>query len=483
MRFFAYNDSMVFSSTYFAFLFLPAVLLLCVIAPKQLHNYILLAASIFFYAHGEPFFVYVVIVSAFLNWAAALGMDRAQGKGMRRALLIASLVLDLGILFICKYLDFSISTINGLFHTAIPLQGIRLPIGISFYTFQVISYMIDVYTCRTECQKNFLYLALYIMFFPQLIAGPIVRYHSIAEQIGNRKMTLNGIGIGAKRFIYGFSKKILIANQMALIVQRCMRFGDTAWMPRSILWLGALAYTLQIYFDFSGYSDMAIGLGRMFGFRFEENFDHPYTARSVTDFWRKWHMSLSYWFRDYVYIPLGGNRGSIPFQIRNLFVVWLLTGIWHGANFTFVLWGLGYFVLLCLERYVIRPEEKPGVFRLFYRLFTLLAVCLLFVLFNAPDPGSAGRYIAALFGAGGNAGGLADAGFLQILYENAALLAAAVVLSGSLPAKAAKALRKVKVFNRWIFPLLVPVLCTFLFLWSASYLVMGAHNPFIYFNF
>lgn len=473
---------MVFSSTYFAFLFLPAALLLCLITPKKLHNYILLAASVYFYAYGEPVFVWVVLGSALLNWVLALGMDKAQGNG-RKGYLIAALVIDLGILFVCKYLDFCIATVNSLVSAELPLPGIRLPIGISFYTFQIISYMIDVYRGQVESQKNFFYLALYIMFFPQLIAGPIVRYYSIAEQIGNRKMTIAGIGIGAKRFIYGFAKKILLANQAALIVSQCMRFGETGYLPVSTLWLGAAAFTLQIYFDFSGYSDMAIGLGRMFGFRFEENFDHPYTAKSVTDFWRRWHMSLSYWFRDYVYIPLGGNRVSLPKQIRNLFVVWLLTGIWHGANFTFIFWGLGYFVLLCLERYVIKPEDKPGIFRAVYRVLTLAAVCLLFVMFNAPDVGSGLRYIAALFGAGTNPAGFADAGFLQILNENALILAGACVFASGLPVLAAKQLRRIRVFNRWVFPLVVPVVCVFLFLWSASYLIMGAHNPFIYFNF
>lgn len=334
---------MVFSSTIFTFLFLPSVLGLYFIARDNYKNYILLGASLLFYSYGEPRFVLIMVASIIVNYLFARGIDFYQGPSQRRILLAMAVMCNIGILYVFKYLDFSITILNGLLRTDLKVLGIRLPIGISFFTFQALSYVIDVYRRKVTVQKNPFYLALYISFFPQLVAGPIVRYITIAEQIEHRKTTFYDFGEGARRFMLGFCKKILLANNLAAAAARTFSITDLAASNPGYLWLGSICYSLQIYYDFSGYSDMAIGIGKMFGFHFEENFNYPYISKSVTEFWRRWHISLGQWFRDYIYFPLGGSRVNPGRHIFNLFVVWMLTGLWHGANYTFVAWGGGIF--------------------------------------------------------------------------------------------------------------------------------------------
>ena len=345
---------MLFSSSIFLFLFLPLVLLIYYLPLgrfRQGQNVFVLLASLGFYAWGEPWFVLVMMGSIVVNYGFGLWVDHNQRHNhSARMPVILALVVNLGILFVFKYLTFTLGILNDLgAHFVIP--GIELPIGISFFTFQALSYVLDIQRGHGQVQRSPLKVGLYISFFPQLIAGPIVKYETVADQIDHRKENWEDFSSGCARFVVGLGKKVLLANQLALVADRAFQLGGMGQLTTGFAWLGSLCYTLQIYYDFSGYSDMAIGLGKMFGFHFLENFNYPYISRSVTEFWRRWHISLSTWFRDYVYFPLGGSRvNSKGKHIRNLFVVWLLTGIWHGANWTFIVWGLFYFVLLMLEK-------------------------------------------------------------------------------------------------------------------------------------
>jgi D-alanyl-lipoteichoic acid acyltransferase DltB (MBOAT superfamily) len=316
----------------------------------------LLFASLFFYAWGEPYFVLVMLLSITANYSFALLVYKVKDRNefYAKVFVFFMLVFNLCIFFVFKYLGFFITTINSIFHVELYVPQIRLPIGISFFTFQAMSYVFDVYRNKTEIQKNLLYVGLYISLFPQLVAGPIVRYQTVANQILHRNESIDDFSKGVVRFARGFCKKMLLSNTLAVIADKAFSITEFSEMSMSFAWLGILAYTLQIYYDFSGYSDMAIGLGRMFGFHFEENFNFPYTAKSVTDFWRRWHISLGLWFRDYVYFPLGGSR-NLPVKrvVFNLFVVWLLTGLWHGANWTFIIWGLYWYLLLVIEKFIL----------------------------------------------------------------------------------------------------------------------------------
>ena len=356
---------MLFSSSIFLFLFLPLVLLIYYLPLgrfRQGQNVFLLLASLGFYAWGEPWFVLVMMGSIVVNYGFGLWVDHNQRHNRSaRMPVVLALVVNLGILFVFKYLTFTLGILNDLgAHFVIP--GIELPIGISFFTFQALSYVLDIQRGHGQVQRSPLKVGLYISFFPQLIAGPIVKYETVADQIDHRKENWEDFSSGCARFVVGLGKKVLLANQLALVADRAFQLGGTGQLTTGFAWLGSLCYTLQIYYDFSGYSDMAIGLGKMFGFHFLENFNYPYISRSVTEFWRRWHISLSTWFRDYVYFPLGGSRvDSKGKHIRNLFVVWLLTGIWHGANWTFIVWGLFYFVLLNGEfRLGPVPGGQPG---------------------------------------------------------------------------------------------------------------------------
>ena len=389
---------MLFSSSVFLFLFLPVVLLVYYLPLRrwrQGQNVFLLLASLGFYAWGEPWFVLVMLGSILANYGFGLWVDACKRAGRTCAPpLVTALAVNLGILFVFKYLTFTLGILNRL-GAAFVIPGIELPIGISFFTFQALSYVLDVHRDRGEVQRSPLKVGLYISFFPQLIAGPIVKYETVAQQIDHRKETWADFSAGCSRFIVGLGKKVLLSNQLAVVADRA--FGQGDGLSASFAWLGALCYTLQIYYDFSGYSDMAIGLGKMFGFHFLENFNYPYISRSITEFWRRWHISLSTWFRDYVYIPLGGNRCSKLKHMRNIFVVWLLTGLWHGAAWTFVLWGLWFCLLLLGEKFLWGKhlEKLPSLIRWAYTMF---AVILSWVLFRSVDLGQAWAYLRAMFG-------------------------------------------------------------------------------------
>ncbi len=456
---------MIFSSAEFLFLFLACTLLGYYnpfFRGRRFRNVFLLLVSLFFYAWGEPKYVVLLLASITVNWL--LGGMAGEGRPHRKAALVTAVVYNLAVLFVFKYLGFLCRNL-ALAGLHLPDPELRLPIGISFYTFQAMSYVIDVYRGKSPAQKNILDVGLYVAFFPQLIAGPIVRYETVDQEIHGRKETWADFCEGVPRFIIGLGKKCILANNMAIIADRAFASGN---LSAAMAWLGALAYALQIYFDFSGYSDMAIGMGRMFGFHFLENFNRPYLAASVTDFWRRWHISLSTWFRDYVYIPLGGNRVSPARHGLNLLAVWLLTGIWHGANWTFVFWGLGYFLLLMAEKYG-HIERKLGPLR---RVYTLLAVLLLWVLFRADSLGHAGRYFAAMF-TGGR--GKSD-DFLYYFSNMKAYLAAAVVCC--LPVD--RLWRRVGETQRaW----LAAVGEIVLMLLVLTYVVSSSYNPFIYSNF
>ncbi len=461
---------MVFSSTIFLFLFLPALLVLyylpC-IKSRSWKNGILLLFSVGFYAWGEPVFVFLMLFSIFVNWRIVLKMDGSIKN--RKAWLAAAIVFDVLLLGVFKYASFLSENLALLTGNRDLAVKIALPIGISFFTFQLMSYAFDVYYGNAKAQRNPFRIALYISFFPQLIAGPIIRYRQVEAEITDRHESFSDFTEGMRRFLYGLGKKVLLANFLAQIADNTFDYIEN--LSVLMAWLGAIAYTLQIYFDFSGYSDMAIGLGRMFGFHFPENFDYPYIAGSVTDFWRRWHISLSTWFRDYVYIPLGGNRVNKPRWVWNLFVVWLLTGIWHGANWTFLLWGLIYFVVLLAEK-LTGFAKKPGVFS---HVYTLIVVTLAWVVFRSADIASGARYIGQMFGLG--ASGFIDGTFTESLKGTYAVLLVSLVGTTPLVNRLFHHLRQKQLAAvEWCW-LLIVFICSVLQVVSASY------NPFIYFNF
>lgn len=474
---------MLFSSTVFIFIFLPVLLAIYYMIPRRFlyaRNILLLAFSLFFYAWGEPVFVLIMLLSIFLNF----WFGRWIGKNIdKKVFLVCGIVFNLVVLFVFKYLNFTVLNLN-LLLSHFGLSGflqthIRLPIGISFFTFQAMSYLVDVYRKDVKVQKNILYLGLYISFFPQLIAGPIVRYSDFYEQITERHCTPEKFNYGVTRFIYGLSKKVIIANNMALVADAAFGTvgnGTTVLMS----WLGMIAYTLQIYFDFSGYSDMAIGLGKMFGFDIMENFNCPYTASSVSDFWRRWHMSLGTWFRDYVYFPLGGLRVSSKVKlVRNLFVVWTLTGVWHGASWNFIVWGFLYGVLITIEKLFSLPDRiESKIGKAFYQLFSLLCVMAGWVLFRAPGLKSAILYLGSLLGY--RTTGIYDNTFLQYLGEYKTFLAAGILFS--LPVVKTLCLRWNKKSPDTA-AIANAIVCVLLLVISVSYIVLEAYSPFIYFNF
>ena len=468
---------MLFSSSVFLFLFLPLVLLVYYLPLRkwrQGQNVFLLVASLFFYAWGEPWFVLIMIASILANYGFGLWVARAKGAGRStRAPLIAAAAANLGLLFVFKYLTFVMGIANRL-GAGLVIPGIELPIGISFFTFQALSYVLDVNRGRGMAQRSPLKVGLYISFFPQLIAGPIVKYETVAKEIDDRRESWTDFSAGLCRFGVGLAKKVLIANQLAAVADRAFGMGGVG-LSAGFAWLGALCYTFQIYFDFSGYSDMAIGLGRMFGFHFLENFNYPYISRSITEFWRRWHISLSTWFRDYVYFPLGGSRvESRSRHIRNLFVVWLLTGIWHGANWTFVAWGLFYFALLVLEKYAGLGRGWPGWCKW---LFTFLMVNFAWVLFRADSLPAASHYLQAMFGLG--KGGW-DSLCTFYLRENWPVLLAAAVFSAPVAPLAGRRLAR---RDGWAAGAGYALVLLGLFAVSASFIIKGTYNPFIYFNF
>lgn len=391
---------MLFSSLVFLFVFLPLVLLFYYILPKKFRNYELLFFSFIFYAWGEPRAFFVMLAIIFINYVFAIAVEKNHGRiNAKRFLLAVCIVLNLGTLFYFKYLDFAVSMVNKVMKNEIPLFHIALPIGISFFIFQALSYTVDVFRNQCGAQKNPLKLALYVSLFPQLIAGPIVKYHDVAGQIDSRSVSLESFYAGVKRFIYGLSKKVLIANSTAYVADSV--FSNYELASAGSLWIGILCYSLQIYYDFSGYSDMAIGLGKMFGFDFLENFNYPYISSSITEFWRRWHISLSTWFKEYVYIPLGGNRVSKKRNVFNVFVVFLLTGIWHGAANVFIAWGLWHGILNILEKLTgFNKKSQNGILRFIQHVYTLAAVSIGWVFFRSPSMKSGLSYIMGMFGIG-----------------------------------------------------------------------------------
>ena len=459
---------MIFSSTIFLYYFLPIVLFIYyIILPKrtEILNIFLLIISLCFYAWGEPIYVFLLIFSCFINWLFGLLVDKYRRYS--KIIIICTFILNLSLLFFFKYLNFTCKTL-AIFNININIPNIILPIGISFFTFQAISYVIDVYHKKGEAQKNPLNVALYISLFPQLIAGPIVRYETIYEEIKSRHVTIHDFTEGVERFIIGLSKKMLLANNMAIIADHIF---NITWnnLTLPLAWLGAIAYTLQIYFDFSGYSDMAIGLGRMFGFHFLENFNYPYMAQSINDFWRRWHISLSSWFRDYVYIPLGGNRVKQYRLFINLFIVWFLTGIWHGANWTFIVWGVFYFTLLYIEKR-IHFEKYTNWATHFYTLFFVI---IGWVIFRSESIENAFLYIKTMFNLKKTE---LSPLFLMYLQEYKIWLIISLVLS--LPFF-------YKFYNKYFKPinLLHTIVLFMLLILTATYIAKDSYNPFIYFNF
>ncbi len=474
---------MLFSSISFIYLFLPIVIFCYYIIfrkSRTLQNTFLFFVSIMFYAWGEPKFVFVMLASVVVNWGMGFCVDKYRNKSISYAFIAIDLALNLGLLFVFKYLNFANSVIIDLFGWGFGISQIALPIGISFFTFQGISYVIDVYRGNGPVQKNILYVGLYIAFFPQLIAGPIVRYETVAREILYRKETVDDFFDGFSRFVVGLSKKVLLSNSFAILADKTFNaVANGEVLSVSFGWLGAIAYSLQIFFDFSGYSDMAIGLGKMFGFHFLENFDYPYISASISEFWRRWHISLGTWFRDYLYFPLGGSRVKMPRLIFNLFVVWLLTGIWHGANFTFILWGLMYFVLIATEKMVQFDKNTKNagfVVKTLKTVYTLFFVIIGWVLFRADSVGTAFSYIKAMFGMAGNP--FFDGMFFGYFSQNAILLTIGIALCTPIFKKA-----KEKIGPNVLMDIASVVALVVLFILSVSSLTSSSYNPFIYFNF
>ena len=467
---------MIFSSITFLYYFLPVVLILYFIVPKKLKNYILLISSLIFYGWGEPKYILLVLLSILVNFILGLLIERCTGTKKAKFWLLLSVIFSLTMLGYFKYADFFIENFNTITELSLPVLNIALPIGISFYTFQILSYTIDIYYKRIKAQKNIIYFATYVVLFPQLIAGPIVRYIDVAAALENRRHSIEKCRCGMRRFLFGLAKKVLIANALG---ELCSIFLKTDEKTVLFYWIYAIAFTLQIYFDFSGYSDMAIGLGKIFAFDFPENFNYPYISTSITEFWRRWHISLSTWFRDYVYIPLGGNRVSKLRWLMNILVVWMLTGLWHGAAWNFILWGILFALLLINEKLWFGKilTRLPKFISHFYVIFF---VVISFVIFNAPDLGEAIGRISSMLG-------MEDIPVtgIQTLYylrSYAGVLILAIVGCTPLPKICAKRINKTRIGNV-ILSIAEPVVCIVLLLVISAYLIDGSYNPFLYFRF
>ena len=474
---------MLFSSIPFLYYFLPTVLILYFAVPFKFKNLVLLIASLFFYFYGEPIYVLLMLASCLSSYIHGLLIDKTRGTKWSKLWLVSSVTTSLLMLGFFKYSDFFISNVNAIFSSKISLLGVILPIGISFYTFQTLSYTVDVYRGDAKVQKSFIRLSTYVALFPQLIAGPIVRYTTVEEDLTERKHTLAGFSSGVTRFIIGLGKKVLVADVLYEIIAAFRASDD-----KSVLfyWLYAVAFGLQIYFDFSGYSDMAIGLGRMFGFRFLENFNYPYISKSVGEFWRRWHMSLGTWFRDYVYIPLGGNRVKTGRWIFNTFVVWFCTGFWHGANWTFIIWGLYFALFLIMEKFFLKKwlEKIPSVFS---HLYVVFVVMISFVIFNADTAGTgesaitvALKDIGGMFGAGNIP--LASKEALYYLSDYALMIAVALIGATPLCKTVVEKCKKHKVAAT-VIDVLEPVFVASVLVLVSAVFVNGSFSPFLYFQF
>ena len=465
---------MLFSGIPFLYYFLPVVLILYFIAPQKLKNTVLLISSLVFYGWGEPKYVVLMVASIIIGYVSGLLIEAKNNKRDKKIILFISVFINLGFLAYFKYADFFIENFNSVTGLGIPLLRIALPIGISFYTFQILSYSIDVYR-GIPAQKNPINLAAYITMFPQLIAGPIVRYTDISNELVERKHTFEGFSVGMRRFILGLSKKVLVANILGELCDTFRASDDKAVL---YYWLYAVAFALHVYFDFSGYSDMAIGLGKIFGFKFCENFNYPFIAKSATEFWRRWHMSLGTWFRDYVYIPMGGNRVSRARWFFNIFTVWMLTGFWHGAAWTFIIWGLYFAIFLCIEKlFLLKLLEKTKVLN---RIYILFIITTSFVIFNATDMGEAFEYIKCMFGFGNVP--LVSQEYIYYLKSYAVPMVIALV--GATPVVKSivnKITEKKPVKAAMV--VVEPVVLVALFVVVTAFLVDGSFNPFLYFRF
>lgn len=465
---------MLFTSISFLYYFLPALIIIYFITPKKYKNIILLIASLLFYFYGEPKYVFLMILEIIIAYIGAILIDKY--KNQSKNILIITLFIHVFLLIIFKYTDFIIQTINDISNANIKLLNIALPIGISFYTFQIISYIIDVYNGKVKVQRNIIKLATYVSLFPQLVAGPIVRYQTVEKELDNRVHSFNNFAYGIRRFSVGLAKKVLIANALG---ELCSKAPATSEETVVFFWIFGISYMLQLYFDFSAYSDMAIGLGRIFGFHFPENFNYPYISKSITEFWRRWHISLSTWFKDYVYIPLGGNRVSRYKQIRNILIVWLLTGIWHGANWTFLIWGLLFGIILIIEKIFLNKfmEKLPSFIR---RIYVLFIVMILFIIFSSDNMSVALSNIKGLFGMNGEA-------FINdytLHYLKSYLPVLIIALFGATPfiKILIDKLRKNKYVNN-IINILEPILIVVILIVVTSYLIDNSYNPFLYFRF
>lgn len=466
---------MVFSSSVFLIVFLPITLLAYFIVPARFvkaRNSVLLAASLVFYGWGEPKYILIMIFSIVFNYVCGL----AAGKNRSKAVLILCVVGNLALLGYFKYTDFVLETVNRLAEAGLALPGIALPIGISFYTFQTMSYVIDVYRGKVEAQRDIITFGTYVTLFPQLIAGPIVRYSDVAVMLVGRKTNLEQIAEGVRRFIIGFGKKVLLANQIYVV---WMELSAMENLSVSAAWLGAVAFTFQIYFDFSGYSDMAIGLGKIFGFDYLENFNYPYISRSITEFWRRWHMSLSSWFKEYVYIPLGGNRKGLSRQLINISIVWILTGLWHGASWNFVMWGVYYGIILIIEKLgLLKVLEKcPAVVG---HIYSLILIVIGWVIFAVDDMGKVAAYLGMMLGSSQI---FIDDAFVYFFESRIWLLIACVIGSTPLPKIVCSIIAEKLEDREVLLGTIETVLFMGIFALSMAFLVSGSYNPFLYFRF
>lgn len=468
---------MVFSSLIFIFIFLPLVLVSYYIAPRRLRNTVILLASLLFYAWGEPTYIILIIISILINYLGALLIRvHIKNKDKSKFIFITLLLIDISILFFFKYYGFAIECLGSIIGLDLKVKSISLPLGISFYTFQQISYIADIYMQKVKPERNLIDFATYITMFPQLIAGPIVKYDDIHKQLANRKESINKFGEGVQRFIIGLGKKVILANNIGLIWTQVkeVNLNDLSVV---LAWIGIIAFTLQIYFDFSGYSDMAIGLAKMFGFDFLENFDYPYISKSITEFWRRWHMSLGGWFREYIYIPLGGNKKGTLIQVRNLFIVWFTTGLWHGASTNFVVWGLYFGVILFIEKIYLKDLLKkiPSIFS---HIYTLIIVMIGWVIFDMNTLTDSGHYIKIMFGFGNNI--FIDNLAKYILTNNFIILLIGLICSTKL---IKIYMNKIKSTFRENDVFLITAINLLILIISTAYLVGASYNPFLYFRF
>ncbi|MCR5744026.1 MAG: MBOAT family protein [Lachnospiraceae bacterium] len=462
---------MVFSSITFLFYYLPAVMILYLAVPWRMKNIILLFASLIFYAWGEPVYVLLMVFSCVVNYVWAILLERGKNQGLSDGLLkthfILNVIFNLSILFYFKYINMFLSGLGLIVGSDLTIRGLSLPIGISFYTFQTLSYTADVYRGKVRAQRNLFDFSLYISMFPQLIAGPIVRYADIEKQLRRRRLSPAIFGQGAEFFITGLAKKVLLANALGEVFSQICALGNISWLSA---WLGAVLYSLQLYFDFSGYSDMAIGLGYMLGFKFNKNFDHPYVSASITEFWRRWHISLSGWFREYVYIPLGGNRAGKSRHILNLLIVWMLTGLWHGAGLNFLFWGLYYAVFLIAEKYILK--DYLSAHRILGHIYTLLVVVFGWVIFAFTDSGELFSYIGSMFFLHGF---MDSAGFYYVRTALPTLIIAVICCLPQVYAVKRVLIRRA--------PVVIYVVNILLFILCVACIVYDSYNPFLYFRF